>query len=245
MNELIIRMAQMGLSETIYYSFFGIGVITAYIFLIWYGKKIGLSTTKVVIAVALGSGLVLCVMEGIRIVLVPLENIIPIMNSYLNNMGRAFVFVPLIALMVSMILRTTWVKISNLYAFTQTIIWGIASLGCLFPGCCKGYPCKWGIYNAETGMTVFPTQVVNSILLLSTARYIFWRCKKRNYEPDGKEYPIMLILVGMIRFSTEFIMDNPKIVFGLSSLSFDALVMCVVGSCLFVIIHRRQNLPKD
>lgn len=238
---MILAIWEAGLSQAFYYSFFGIGFLVTYVFLTWYGEKIGLKTIKTVIAITLGSALVLCTLGILQKVLTPLEDYIPIMNSYLNNMGRGFVFVPLIALVVSAVLKIQWTKVSNLYAFTQTIIWGFASLGCLFPGCCKGYPCEWGIYNVRAGTRLFPTQIVNSVALLSVAVYIFIRCKKRCYKPDGKEYPIMLILVGLIRFSTEFLMDNEKIIFGLSSLSFDALLMIIVGTTLLLIISLKKN----
>lgn len=238
---MILLIREAGLSQTFYYGFFGIGFLVTYGFLIWYGKRVGLKTAKVIISVALGSVLVLCVMGIVQKLLSPLEDVIPIMNSYLNNMGRGFIFVPLIAWVVSALLKISWVKVSNLYSFTQTIIWGFASLGCLFAGCCRGYPCEWGIYNTRTESRLFPTQIINAGALLSVAAYIYARCKKRDYTPDGKEYPIVLILVGAIRFSTEFLMDNEKIVFGLSSLSFDSLVMCIVGVILFVVINKKSK----
>jgi len=240
-NDLLMAIDEAELTQTFYYAFFVIGFLVTYAFLIWYRKKIGLKVLKTIIATIIGSVLVLCVMGLLQFALRPLENVIPIMNSYLNNMGRGFIFVPLIALITARILKLPWEIVSNLYVFTQTIIWGFASLGCLFAGCCTGYPCEWGIYNTWTEIRVFPTQILNSIGLLSVAIYIFIRCKNKNYLPDGKEYPIMLILVGTIRFLTEFLMDNSKIIFGLSSLSFDSLVMIMVGTVLLVIIDKKNQ----
>lgn len=236
---MIKNIYEAGLSQHFYYAFFCIGIIAAYVFLVWYGRKIALKAFKVIIAVALGSVGVLCIMGLSQKALIPLEHKIPIMNSYLNNMGRAFIFVPLVAIIVSVVLKISWAKVCNLYSFTQTIIWGFASLGCLFADCCKGYPCEWGIYNAITEIRLFPTQIINSVALLSVAVLIYLRCKKRAYVPDGKEYPLMLIFVGAIRFFTEFLMDNSKIVLGLSSLSFDALIMCAVGIALYVLIGKK------
>ncbi len=238
---MILAVKEAGLSETIYYAFFCVGFLATYVFLIWYGKKIGIKLLKLIVAVIVGSISVLCAMAIMREMLIPLESKLPIMNSYLNNMGRGFLFVPVIALVVSLILKESWARICNIYSFTQTIIWGFASLGCLFAGCCRGYPWEWGIYNAMTETRLFPTQIINSILLLSVAVYIYIRNKKMRYEPDGKEYPIVLIFVGIIRFSTEFLMDNAKIVFGLSSLSFDSIAMCIVGIIMFICIDRKQK----
>lgn len=243
---MILAIKEAGLTQIIYYAFFCIGFLVTYIFLFWYGKRINLQTAQMIIAVILGSVGVLSVMGLLQIILTPLANVVPIMNSYLNNMGRGFIFVPLIALAVSAIIKVSWEKLCNLYSFTQTIIWGSASLGCLFAGCCRGYPCEWGIYNIIMEKRLFPTQLLNSLALLSVAVYIYARCKKRGFIPDGKEYPIVLILVGTIRFSTEFLMDNKKIVFGLSSLSFDAMIMLIVGIVMLVIInHKERVLTKS
>ena len=244
MDGLMQQIAKANLSETLYYSFFAGGFIVAVAFLIWYSNKIKLKAVTVVIAVLLGSTAVLGIMELSRRLLSPLEDIIPIMNSYLNNMGRTFIWVPLVAWPVAKIVRTSWTKICSLYSFSQTIIWGIASLGCLFAGCCKGYPFKWGIYNIMDQMRRFPTQLINSIALLCVAGYIFTRCRRRAYNLDGKEYPITIILVGMIRFLTEFIMDNEKIVLGLSSLSFDAIVMSIVGGILYIVIGKVNDRKR-
>lgn len=242
---MVLAVKEAGLSQVVYYSFFGIGFLVTYGFLVWYGKKINIKTGKMILAVTLGSIMVLCVMGLLQMVLTPLQKVIPIMNSYLNNMGRAFVFVPLVALAVSTILRIQWVKLCNVYAFSQTILWGFASLGCLFAGCCRGYPCDWGIYNAIKEIRLFPTQILNSVALLMIAGYLYTRCKGRAYKPDGKEYPIMLVLVGILRFSTEFLMDNPKIILGLSSLSFDSVIMCVVGAVWLLLLHRKDANTKN
>lgn len=240
-NDIICNVSELGLSETFYYGFFFLGFLVTYCFLIWYGRKIEIKTAKVIVSVALGSVLVLCVMKVLQIILNPIANVVPIMNTFLNNMGRGFVFVPLIGIIVSAIVREPWVKICNLYSFTQTIIWGIASLGCLFAGCCKGYPCEWGIINSTTGTRLFPTQIINSFALLSIAAYIYTRCKKRDFKIDGKEYPIVLICVGALRFATEFLMDNPKIILGLSSLSIDSIVMFAVGLAIYTVVDKKSK----
>ena len=215
-----------------------VGILAENVYAIWYGRKLGLSLWKTVASMLMASVLVVLAMALLQsIISAVFDESLGIMNSLLNNIGRTFVLVPLIAWLIAITIKVPWKKICGIYAVAQPIVWGTASIGCLFSGCCRGYACSWGIYNVMTHGYVFPTQLINVLALWSIAVFLHLRMKKRGYQLDGSEYPIMLILVGLTRFLTEFIMENQKIVFGLSSLSFDSLVMCIVGTVMFLVIH--------
>ena len=156
---MILKIYELGLSQTLYYLFFALAFFTVYGFLIWFRKKIAIGLIKIILIEMIGSIFVLLVMFFLQRALSLLNWDIPIMNSYLNNMGRSFVFVPLIGIIVSRIVSVSWKKVCTVFSFSQSIVWGIASLGCLFPGCCTGYPCNWGIYNVRMETKVFPTQI--------------------------------------------------------------------------------------
>lgn len=236
---IIYTVSEANLSQTLYLSALALGIVLANIYSIWYGKKLGILPVKTLIVVAMGSGLVLATMELLRRVIdLIISDSVPVMNSFLNNMGRSFVFVPLIALVAAQVLKLEHRKVCAVYSFTQPIIWGVASLGCLFAGCCKGYPCRWGIYHYYLDTYLFPTQLINAIALLLIAGCLLLRAKRRSFVPDGREYYIMLLMVGMVRFLTEFLMDNKKLFWGCSSLSFDALMMCLVGGMSLLILSK-------
>lgn len=239
---VICTIAEKNCIQQVYMLPMLLGIIAATFFCMWYAKRLNITKTKAGIIVMLGSIFVLCTMSLLqKVISYMFGNSQLIMNTVLNNMGRSFAFVPLIGVIVSRILKISWKKVCNLYAYTETIIWGSASLGCLIAGCCRGYPCEWGIYNLETDSYLFPTQIVNAIGLYAIAGLIFQRCKRKKYIPDGKELPMMLVLVGILRFSTEFYMDNRKIVLGLSSLSFDSIFMFLVGAFLWLVLNKRAQ----
>ena len=205
-----------------------------------------MSLWKTVVSMLMASVLVVLTMAFLQVFIdAVFDESLGIMNSLLNNMGRSFVFVPLIAWLVAKILKTQWEKISAVYAVGEPLVWAFGSLGCLFPGCCRGYACDWGIYNVLTHGYVFPTQLVNAAALWSIAMFLHVGMKKRDYQLDGTEYPIMLMLVGLTRFLTEFLMDNHKIVLGLSSLSFDALIMRIVGASMLFIFRFKGKNKKE
>lgn len=68
--------------------------------------------------------------------------------------------------------------------------------------------------------------------------------KKRNYEPDGLAYPLMLMLFGYSRFFLEFLRDNDKIFFGVSTLALHALFMALVGTATYFTIKERNEKQK-
>ena len=230
-SEIIIgRIFDSGWSETLYLLIDAFSMVLAIVISVILGRRLKVKAYKTIIAVVLDIGAVyleMAILQTLVRRIVP--ETIPVMNTYMNNVGRTFVLVPITALIVSMLLNVEFNKICCFYTISQTIIWGIASTACIFTGCCSGYACEWGIYNAYRQEYVFPTQLINATLLLLIAVFSYWRIKKNQYQPDGKEYPIALCLIGLTRFSTEFLMENDKIVWGLSSLSFDAMGMCLVG----------------
>ena len=72
---------------------------------------------------------------------------------------------------------------------------------------------------------------------------MFYRAKKRNYVPDGLEYPVMLVLFGSTRFLFEFLRDNEKMFWGISNLAIHALFMFVVG-IIWIIVAKKKSETK-
>ena len=230
LKRLVCTLHENGLADITYLALQFTALTICIILAARFGRKLGFGFLKALIAVVIEVALVYAEMAVLCMILeelVPAH--IPIMNSYYNNVGRTFILVPLSGLLVAVTMRMDLKKIMIMYSFAQPIIWGMASLPCLLAGCCRGYPWQWGIYNYEVGTFVFPTQLVNGILLMSLAGLVVLYARKKSYQPDGREYPVALILIGLIRFCTEYIMDSPKIIYGLSSLSFDSMVMIIVG----------------
>lgn len=242
MKELIIKAAELGLSHTIYLSCAAFGALLIMIYSLWYGPKLGIKRYKAVAAILIGSIVALEMMYFFAdIVRYLSERNFLGMNTAMISMSRVFIFVPGLAWIIGKLLKVEWGKLCNLFSFSQPFIWGTTSIGCLFTGCCRGYPCEWGLYNTRTCENVFPIQVVNAAILILITLFLFFRSKNRHYTVDPTLYPIMLVLVGSTRFITEFFMDNEKIFLWCSGISFQCLLMCVVGIVWIVTVKRKEK----
>ncbi len=158
-----------------------------------------------------------------------------------NNIVRVFVWIPLIALPISRIMKLDWYATCDYLAPCPCVVHGIAHFGCIFAGCCHGYPWARGIYNPELGVPTFPTQPIEAITAVLIAVIVYARCARRRFEPDGLAYPIMLMLFGYSRFLFEFLRDNDKLFWGISSLALHALAAAVVGTIAYFIISRKNK----
>lgn len=237
MNELIKSVAEMGLSQTIYNIFFALGFVSVFLFVFFFGNKMGVKPWKSVVTVAIVYPTAVLWM----FILPWIESGFTVFGA--NNIVRVFVYIPLIAYPVAKLVKLQWKEICSMLALGPIAVHGISHLGCIFPGCCNGYPCSWGFYNIRTGDIRFPSQPIEALAAWAIIIYLLIRAKKRNYVPDGLEYPLMLIWFGSTRFIFEFLRDNDKIWLGCSSLAFHALFMFIVGVVALVII-KKKNAEK-
>ena len=158
-----------------------------------------------------------------------------------GNIATAFVYIPIIAWLTSKIFRESYDSTSDFMAFPMMILYGIGRLGCLFPGCCNGYPCSWGIYNPRLEIYVFPVQILESIVALCLFGVMLYLSVKRRFVPNGELLPMLLTVYGALRFLIEFLHDNEKVLLGCSKLALHALFMCAVGSVLWILKHRKNK----
>lgn len=223
LNEFIKYVYNLGIANTIYDLFHPIGCVALYLFVIWIGKKQDVKIGKTTLVVLMAYPIlylwmyVLCWVDtGFR-------------NFGGNNIVRVFVYIPLIGLAVSKILKLDWKKVLSILAFAPLVQHGVSHFSCILVGCCAGYPSNWGIYNPSRETICFPMQPIEAIAAWIILGILLYRLKKKQYQPDGLECPIMLVLFGSSRFVFEFFRDNNKLWLRFSGLAFHALFMFVVG----------------
>ena len=90
----------------------------------------------------------------------------------------------------------------------------------------------------------FPIQPIEALTAVAIVVFLFVRSKKKQYEPDGYEYPLMLVLFGSTRFLFEFLRDNDKMFWGISNLAIHALFMFVVGLIWIIILYNKRKALK-
>ncbi len=236
-NNLIKTVYENGNDQLLYDIFFVLGFVSVFCVVTLFGRKIGIAFWKSAIVVLIVYPLAVLWM----FILYWIDSGFTAFGG--NNIVRVFVYVPLIGLIPSKLLKLKWKDVCSLLAVGPIAVHGISHFGCIFAGCCQGYPYEapLAIYNAFRQKYLFPIQPIEAIAAILIIVYIILRTKKLGYVTDGKEYPIMLVLFGSTRFFFEFFRDNGKLFFGCSSLSFHALFMFVVGVVVLGIMNKKEK----
>ena len=150
-----------------------------------------------------------------------------------NNIVRTFIWVPFIGLPFAKLYKIDYHKAIELLAPIPCIIHGVAHFGCIFEGCCCGYPWEYGIWNPTTLDYRFPNQPIEALVAVGIAVFTIWWIAKHGFSGKSKAYALMLILFGSTRFILEFFRDNEKLVMGISGLAMHALLMLALGLFFF------------
>lgn len=237
MNELIRVIYEMGWGKLFYDIFFALGFVSVLCGLIWFGRKLKLPLWKIVVTVLIVYPIVVLWM----FVMFWMESGFGTWGG--NNIVRIFVYVPLVGLPVASMLKIDVKKMLSLLSFGPLLVHGISHFGCIFFGCCSGYPCSWGVYNPFYEDYRFPIQPIEALAAVAIVVYLFLRAKKRKYVPDGYEYPLMLVLFGSSRFLFEFLRNSEKLFWGISNLAIHALFMFVVG-VIWICIRMHKYKPS-
>lgn len=247
MSDIVIKIAEIGLSQPVYDLFGTLGIIAALVFPVWYGKKLNLKCwhTALFVSVSLTVSFF-----SIHVIIIDAVCFITEHSSIpgvlTTSIIRVLLLIPMVSFWMCKVLKLEWGRVCDTIAFVPMLLGGIGAFGCIFTGCCRGFPCEFGIYNSYVEEVVFPIQLVNAFLMLVIAVYIYLRSKHRNFVSDGLSYPIMLILFGSTRFLTEFLCDNQKVLLGCSVLAIHALKDCIVGMIAFYWIrHCKKALRVD
>lgn len=235
MNEFIRTIYDMDLGKTFYNIFFVLGFVSVMVGLIWFGRKLKFPVWKMAVTVSIVYPLVVLWM----LIMFWMESGFQDFGG--NNIVRIFIYVPLIGLPVAKLLKMDQKKTLSFLSFAPLLVHGVSHFGCIFFGCCSGYPCSFGIYNPFYKEIRFPIQPIEAVTAVAIVVYLFIRARRKNYEPDGYEYPIMLVIFGSTRFLFEFLRYNEKMFWGISNLAIHALFMFVVGIIWIVIAKKKRK----
>ena len=158
-----------------------------------------------------------------------------------NNIVRIFVWVPIFAYPAAKLLKIDYFKSCDFISPCLCINHGIAHLGCIFAGCCYGYPMEDGVFSPNTMYKTFPIQPIEAVIAIFIAVFIALREKKKDYKTDGLSIPIMLMMFGYSRFLLEFARDNDKLFSNISELALHALFAGIVGTVTYFIIKKKNE----
>ncbi len=234
-NIISLLNSLVGDSNILYWGCYVLGFLTIFVFNTFYAKKFDINKGKALVLTILSYVLILVW----AYILAWAESLFTDWGHH--NAVRVYIWMPALLYVLSRFMSIEWGKACDFIAPSACIVYGIARLGCLFPGCCYGVPCEWGLYYDYIGYEVFPVQLCEALTSLALAGFALYMNKRKNYVADSKTYFIMLIPYGIGRFIWEFFADNEKIFMNISSLALHALLMSVVGVAMLIILNHRKK----
>lgn len=158
----------------------------------------------------------------------------------------AVIFTPIFMTAVSLIAGKPWRKIMDLLAPGIFIILACAKFGCFMAGCCPGKECSFGVYNPILEMTVFPSQIFESITMCFVVAFCFLYAVRYKKCTSGSVYPVTAAVYSVTRFCWEFMRYYPNeemkhIMFGLTFWQFWCLVTIAV-SCIWIALLKWDKI---
>ena len=120
---------------------------------------------------------------------------------------------------------------------------GVAKYGCIFPGCCHGQYCEWGIYSPAAGARCFPLQPIEATGTLVIAVFAVCYSRRQHYQGNGRTYALSLVLFGIFRYIMEFFNTSERVFLQMTDYSFYAIGMALIGlSALYVLdLYERRK----
>ena len=158
----------------------------------------------------------------------------------------AVVFTPIFMSIVALALGQSWRKVMDMLAPGIFIILACAKFGCFLDGCCPGRECSFGIYNPKLEMTVFPSQLFESITMVFVVIFCFWYIFKCKKNLSGSVYPVTAAVYSVTRFCWEFmryyISDELRhVMFGFTFWQFWCVIVIVI-SIIWIVLLRSSKL---
>ena len=190
--------------------------------------------------------------------------------SGIQNFGSGLVFLGgLIGGLISVTIyvykhKLKWLEIADFAAPLLALGHGIGRIGCFLVGDCYGKPTElpWGVtfkngvppttaYNLrELGasvpdnvpmgayMNVHPTQLYECVLYVGI--YLYLRKLSKSSEFSGSLFLNYLFLVGLCRFTVEFLRLNPQYFLSFSGAQILSLGMVIFSSILFFNLRNKN-----
>ncbi len=158
-------------------------------------------------------------------------------------------------------------KVADAFAPGVALGQAFGRQGCFSAGCCWGKPTTlpWGVHFTEIGheytgvpiigpdggeLHLHPTQLYESFIMLAVFAFLFYLHRHKKF--DGQILIAYGIIYSIVRFSIEFIRDDPRgDLFGFTTLtglstSQGISLLVAAGSIIFMIVRlRKANTIKD
>ncbi len=120
----------------------------------------------------------------------------------------------------------------------------IGRMGCFLNGCCSGKPTQafLGVIFPGHSVRVHPTQLYSSFLLLIIFLVLYFYEKRKRFA--GEMLCLYLIIYGAMRFSIEFLRDNPVVWGGLTMFQCISIAFVFIGMILYGVLKNNKKSGK-
>lgn len=214
-----------------------IGILFSFIFYIIYGKKLGISY---LLSFALSILILLIEMIGAKILYI-IENYSEFLENGFTFAGFSllgvYFSIPLFTLIIVKIFKIHYLKTLDFIIIGVFIELGFYRIGCMLEGCCAGFITDWGIPGSD-GYRYFPTQIIESVLDIALAVFLFILLRKRKLQ-EGSLYLFGVLIYSLIRFILEFTRIRTNIFLEFSSSHIICFILIIV--CLILLIYNEKK----
>lgn len=224
-------------------SFLGLGLyswghilagIIGLLFSIWYAKKCRISLEKAFLLVAWIIPSIFLTMYIVSLV----------DGSNWSKGAKASIFMPAIICLLCTVLNLSFTKALDFLIPCFTLAHGFAHIFCIFPGCCRGYPCSFGIWNERQQDYLFPVQLFESATYLLIFCYMVWYAKKKKYKTRGISYGQYFFLFGLTQAFWEFFKDNTEQRWQISTFQYYSFAAFLIGLIWLGVAFYLQKHPE-
>lgn len=188
-----------------YYLIIGFGAAVSAVFGYFFGKKKGFppDTLKIFLALALIFGITGAVLMGRLQNFVMSLTGLPFYYSRMRIFG-GLLFTPVFLYFPVKYLAGDFGLVTDTFCPGMYILLGFSKIACAVYGCCYGIPCNFGVYNRFSDCTVFPVQLLESVLCFMLFGLMYFYTAKAKHR-KGTAWGLSIILYGVMRFVIEFL----------------------------------------
>lgn len=164
--------------------------------------------------------------------------------SQVSNLAISFTALPLLVWLCAKAFNTSVGFAGDAVTLFVLGFHTLGRSGCVFGGCCYGFPCEWGIFSRQTGANQFPVCIVESLFTLAILVFVMVRICRKGYTPDGKNLPYFLLLYGTCRFFSEMARESTYdywLFWRISDVHFHMVAMAAVGGLLLWWISKKER----
>ncbi len=134
--------------------------------------------------------------------------------------------------------------VTDIFSPGLYLLLGFSKIGCAVYGCCYGIQCDFGVTTRFEDHTVFPVQLLESIVCFILFGVMYFIVIKRKHR-KGTAYPLSLILYGVMRFFIEFLRYYPEaertFFFGMNFWQAVSVITVLTGAFWFIYKHHGNS----